>query len=252
MKDKLTMILTTVKVLVSMLITYLVLFKGDAGALVYNIGAFLVGGNFIVGLSSIAIATLFYVVAMYNLTVNCTSLKILKQFLIIFDGTLVAINLILGCFIVSVFNQMPFDDAISKFTVLTTGAAVVYYLGSLFITLLISKLQSNLQDNTLFNLGENNNPFTFTGRITRKAYLITKFSMSAIFLSAISLVNVESAFTLRALITLVTFAVGLFAASKRLRDVQWSQLLLIIWAIPFLGLLVGVPLLLIGSKQDNK
>jgi|GEM_PF-5669311 membrane protein len=195
---------------------------------------------------------------MYNLTINYTELRRLKQFLIIFDGTLVAVNLILGCFIASAFNQMPFDDAISKFIVLATGAAIIYYSISLAITLLISKLQ-NKQDNVLSNFDENNNPFTFTGRIARKPYLITKFSMSAIFLLATSVIKhmnlAEYSIIFPALIifiaTFIAFAVGLIAASKRLRDVQWSQLFLIIWAIPFIGLIIGVPLLFMGSKQSD-
>lgn len=143
MKDKLTITLISIKVIISIFITYLVLFKGDAGALIHNIGAFLAAGNYIIGLSSLAGATIFYIFAMYNLTINYTSLKSLKQFLTIFDGILVVINLILGCFIASVFNQMPFYDAIIKFIILSTGTAVVYYLTSVFITLLILKLGNN-------------------------------------------------------------------------------------------------------------
>ncbi len=45
LKDKLTITLTAVKVLISTFITYLILFKGDAGTLVHNIGAFLIGGK---------------------------------------------------------------------------------------------------------------------------------------------------------------------------------------------------------------
>lgn len=256
LKDKLNIILTSAKVLFSLFLTCLILTKGDAGSWVHNIGSFLVGGNSGIGVTAVANATLLYILAMYNLTLNNIFLKGLKQFLLIFDISLVVINSVLGIYIATVCNQMPLDDAISKYVILTVGAAVVCYAISLFVVLLISKLQSNLQDNLHKTLDENNNPFTFTNRITRKPYLITKFLMLVIFITGITTIkhlnlNEYFALILTALITFITFGIGLFAASKRLRDIKWSQLFLIILAIPLLGLIIEFPLLFVPTKQTN-
>lgn len=252
LKDKLTVTLTTIKILISVFITYLILIKGDAGAIIYHIGTFFIGGNYIIGLSSMANATALYVLAMYNLTINYTHLKKLKQSLLLFDFALVIINLALGLFIGTTRNQMLFDDAISKFIILATGSAVVYYTISLLVVLLIRKFQPNAHDNLESDLNTNNNPFSFVGKIARKSYFITKASMLVIFLGAISIIKIapltEYSIMLMTILIFIAFSVGLFAASKRLRDIKWSQLILIIWAIPFLGLAVGIPLLFIKSK----
>lgn len=256
LKNKLNIILTSVKVLFSLFFTCLILTKGDAGSLVHNIGSFFVGGNSVVGVTAVANATLLYILAMYNLSLNSILLKGFKRFLLIFDISLAVINSFLGIYIATVCNQMPLDDAISKYIILTVGAAVVCYAISLFVMLLISKQQSNLQDNLPKTLDENNNPFTFTNRITRKPYLITKILMLIIFIIGITSVNHLNlneyvVLLLKALITFITFGIGLFAASKRLRDIKWSQLFLIIWTIPLLGLIIGFPLLFVPTKQTN-
>lgn len=253
LKDKLNVILTTIKVFVSVFITYLILLKGDAGSLIYHIGTFLVGGNCVVGLSSLANITLLYILAMYNLTTNNPSLKRLKQILLIIDIALIFINLGLSTYIAATFNQMSIDDAINKYLVLTAGAAIVCFVISLIIMLLLLKFQYNLQNRLSLNL--NNNPFTFTNRITRKSYLITKILILFIFLAGMAVIkNLEQneySFILIAIITFITYGANLFAASKRLRDIKWSQLFLIIWTIPFLGLIIGIPLLFVKTKYEH-
>lgn len=256
LKNKLTIVLTAIKVLISIFITCLILTKGDAGILIHHIGYFLVGGNYIVGLSSLANVTLLYILAMYNLTINHTQIKKLKQFLLIFDFSLIIINLVLGTCIATVYYRMQFNDAISKIIILGTGSAMIYYIMSLIIILLISKTQNNLSNNLHSSFTVNNNPFTFIGRMEQIPYLITKSSMLVILLIAVIIIKhcgqPEFSVILTTLSAFVTFLVGLFAASKRLRDIKWSQLFLIIWAIPFLGLVIGIPLLFIKTKQvDN-
>ena len=49
----------------------------------------------------------------------------------------------------------------------------------------------------------------------------------------------------------IVFVVAFYAASKRLRDIQWSQWLLLPWAIPFVGLIVGIPLFFVKSKFNS-
>ena len=57
-KNKGNILLLGIKVAFSIFITYLIIFKGDAGFLIHNIGAFFVGGNYIIGLSSLANITI--------------------------------------------------------------------------------------------------------------------------------------------------------------------------------------------------
>lgn len=247
-------VLISIKVLLSLFITYLIVFKGDAGTLVYSIGSFLVGGNYIVGLFSLASATLLYILAMYNLTVNYKSLIKLKQILLVFDICLVIISLLLGTFIASAVNKMVYADAISKFVILTTGAAIVYYITSLIVVLLLPKIQK-IEDNTPLDCLTNNNPVTFTGRIERLPYLITKICTLVIFLINLFIIKFFSQLEYTVIFIVITlfiyFLVGLFAASKRLRDIKWSQWLLLIWIIPFFGLIIGLPLLFVKGKYTN-
>ena len=50
----------------------------------------------------------------------------------------------------------------------------------------------------------------------------------------------------------IFFILSLFAVNKRLQDIKWHPLLLIIWAVPFLGLTIGLPLFFIKTKQNDK
>ena len=165
-------ILLGVKILLSIFITYLIMFKGDAGLLIHNIGAFFVGGNYIIGLSLLANITVFYVLAMYNLVFEFNGLKKNKNSLIIFDIILVLINLLAVIYIACQHYQMPVQDALSKYIVLAVGAAVIYYVTSILFLFITSGTKNKLSDD--FNLNINNNPFIFTGKMGRRAYLITK------------------------------------------------------------------------------
>ncbi len=250
-KDKINLILLGLKIVLSLFITYLILFKGDAGFLIHGIGAFFVGGNYIIGLSSLANITVFYILALYNLTLNCTSLTKFKNNLLIFDLILVIINIVLSTFIACTYYQMPFQDAISKYIVLSAGATTIYYLMSLLVMLVKLKMQNN--SSTDIDLDINNNPFSFTGKIGRCSYLITKVVILFLFFMTVfilKLCNFEYTVILLALLLFLIFSASLFTASKRLRDIKWKQWLLIIWAIPVIGLCIGLPLLVIKSKQD--
>ena len=239
------------KILLSLFITYLILFKGDAGFLIHGIGAFFVGGNYIIGLSSLANITVFYILALYNLTLNCTSLTKFKNNLLIFDLILVITNIVLSTFIACTYSQMPLQDAISKYIILSVGAATVYYAMSILVIWVKLKSQNNSSTDVILNI--NNNPFSFTGKIHRGSYLITKAIILLFFLIAdliLKSYKSEYIIMLQVLLLLLIFLVSLFAASKRLRDIKWKQWLLIIWAIPYIGLCIGLPLLIIKSKQD--
>ena len=251
LRDKINVILLGLKILFSLFITYLILFKGDAGFLIHNIGAALVGGNYILGLSSLASITVFYILVLYNLTLNRKSLTKVKNSLFIFDLILVITNIVLAIFIANTYYQMPLQDAISKYIILSVGAATIYYIMSIFIIWVRSKMENN--SSTDIDLDINNNPFSFTGIIGRCSYLITKTVILLLFLTTVFILkhyNSEYMVILLALLLFLSFSTSLFAASKRLRDIKWKQWLLIIWVIPFIGLCIGFPLLVIKSKQD--
>ena len=253
-KNKGNMLLLFLKVAFSIFITYLIIFKGDAGFLIHNIGAFFVGGNYIIGLSSLANITIFYILALYNITSNCKSLTKLKNNLLIFDFVLVLVNTVLAIYIAYNYYQMPIQDAVSKYIILSVGASTVYYAMSILVIWLKSKMQNNSSTDSVLNI--NNNPFSFTGKIGRCAYLITKFIALTFFLITILILrNYQSGHIslLLALLIFIIFSIGLFAASKRLRDIKWKQWLLIIWAIPYIGgICIGLPLLIIKGKQDTE
>lgn len=253
-KNKGNMLLLFLKVAFSIFITYLIIFKGDAGFLIHNIGAFFVGGNYIIGLSSLANITVFYILALYNVTSNCRSLTKLKNNLLIFDFVLVLMNTLLAIYIAYNYYQMPVQDAVSKYIILSVGAAVIYYLMTIFVILFNLKMKQDYNVISDTNLETNNNPFSFTGKIGRCVYLITKFVALIFFLITISILqNYQSEYTsiLLALFIFIIFSIGLFAASKRLRDIKWKQWLLLIWAIPIIGLSIGIPLLVIKGKQND-
>ena len=253
LRDKINVILLGLKILLSLFITYLILFKGDAGFLIQGIGTFFVGGNYIVGLSSLASITVFYILALYNLTLNCKSLIKIRNSLFVFDLILVITDLVLAIFIACGYSQMQLQDAISKYIILSVGASTVYYAMSILVIWVESKMQNNSSTDSVLNI--NNNPFSFTGKIGRCAYLITKFIALTFFLITILILrNYQSGHTsvLLALLIFIIFSIGLFAASKRLRDIKWKQWLLIIWAIPYIGLCIGLPLLIIKGKQDTE
>lgn len=73
--NKLIIPAISIKSIISIFITYLILFNGNAGSLIHYIGNFLVAGNYIIGLVSLVNITLLYIVMMHNLTFHNMLLK---------------------------------------------------------------------------------------------------------------------------------------------------------------------------------
>ncbi len=140
-KNKANMLLLVTKVAISIFITYLILIKGNAGFLIHNIGAFFVAGNYIIGLFSLVSITVFYILALYSITLNCRDLTKLKNNLLIFDLVLVLVNTVLAIYIANNYYQMPIQDAVSKYIILSVGAAVIYYLMSIWVILFNLKMK---------------------------------------------------------------------------------------------------------------
>ena len=102
----------------------------------------------------------------------------------------------------------------------------------------------NISDSEIKN---NNNPLAFSGKIGRKPYFITKFfiliTCFMVNVIASAYQNTELFMILLQFSYFIFFAISLFAANKRLKDINW---------IPFLGLTIGVPLFFVKTKQINK
>lgn len=102
----------------------------------------------------------------------------------------------------------------------------------------------------------NLNPLTPRGRITRLPYLFTKIGIVT-FLFIAQIVhgiakeqNFNLMFLYVALILLLVIA-EICVTSKRLRDIQWSQWILILWLFPYASVVISILLLFIKSKTDN-
>lgn len=252
MNTKLTNIALSIKLFIALFITWLILFKGDAGYIIHNIGTFTYGGNCFSGLARLLDITLLYIVILYGLYTNHKCFVKVKNILLYSDIILVIANLTLGTYIYSVYYQMPLSDAIHKFIILALGSAFIYYIMGIIVSLLVLKNQNKTEDFLESNLIKNNNPLSFKGRIERLPYFITKFVL--FILSAIIVAiyyQKEYMVIVEAILLFLIFAFKLFAASKRLRDIKWSQLLLILWAVPIFGIVIGLPLFFVKTKQQN-
>ena len=105
----------------------------------------------------------------------------------------------------------------------------------------------------------NNFPFSFKGRLGRLNYLYTKIGLIIIFILGVFIkasgkaLNVDFLYYISYLVSLVFWIGCIFAASKRLRDICWSQWYLLFWFIPlpFVALLADIPLFFIKGKYFN-
>ena len=244
------------KVLFSLFISYLVIFKGDAGSLVNAIGNFIVAGNYILGLIYTITILAIYPLLLHNLIFTRINLCSLKNKLLVFDIALILTNAIGSIFVSTKVYQMPLSDAQSKYGILTAGTAILFILSTIILLTILRNLDTEgLSSKELIY---NKNPLSFTGKISRLPYFITKLLIMifAIMLTAICnlTLNSTSRFDIvmcQSIVLPIIFLLALYAASKRLRDIKWSQWLLIIWAIPYVGLVIGIPLLFVKSKIND-
>ena len=244
-----------IKVILSLLITYFILFKGDAGIIINNIGNFIVSGNGFVGLVMLISILALYPAVIFNFTSVNNNLQKIGNSLIGFDLILTCINLCLGILYDVKFLDMPIADAFAKFIILANGSAIVYILITvctlLFIKYFICKDNTQPQDNIKIN----NLPLYFSGRIERIPYIVTKiiFYLFLIIIGFMKQHYSKDMFDVYAIAYYISiqviFVLSFYTASKRLRDIKWSQWFLILWSIPILGISVGLPLLFIKSKH---
>ncbi len=253
--NKIEKALVAVKIIFSLFISYLVVFKGDAGSLVNAIGNFIVRGNYIVGLISTITILAIYPLLLNNLTFNLVKLNALKNKLLIFDIVVILVNFAMSIFINNKIYQMPLEDALSKYGILTAGTTVLFIILTIIILAILKKLSTDVS--SLKELICNKNPLSFTGTINRLPYFITKLvlfvmaSIPAFYKTMNNQIDVIQFMFFQIIILQIVFVLAFYAASKRLRDIQWSQWLLLIWAIPFVGLIVGIPLLFVKSKINK-
>ena len=121
----------------------------------------------------------------------------------------------------------------------------------------IAEVKKIEPENTVY-INMNNNPLSPVGRIERLPYILTKFGLIVTYIvaqmcrsyyEASNIIN--SFFYVYVVLMLLFFIVGTFAASKRLRDIRWSQWCLFIWTIPIAGIGVEAPLLFLKGKYDK-
>ena len=253
--NKIEKALVAVKIVFSLFVSYLIIFKGDAGSLVNAIGNFIVNGNYIIGLISTITILAIYPLLLHNLTCNVSHLKLLKNKLLTFDIAIIFANFAISIFISNKIYQMPLEDALPKYGILTAGTTVLFIILTIITLAILRKLSANVS--SLKELICNKNPLGFTGTINRLPYLITKLvlfviaSVPAFYKTINNQIDEMHFIILQFLILQIVFVLAFYAASKRLRDIQWSQWLLLPWAIPFVGLIIGIPLLFVKSKINN-
>ena len=253
--NKIEKSLVVVKAVFSLLISYLVIFKGDAGSLVNAIGSFIVAGNYIIGLIYTITILAIYPLLLHNLTFNLVKLNALKNKLLTFDIIVIFANFIISIFINNKIYNKPIEMAQMDSVILTAGTVILFVLMTIILLAILKKLDTEVPSSN--ELMCNKNPLSFTGTINRLPYFITKlilFVMVSIpvFYKTINNQIDEMQFLFLQFVVLqIVFVIAFYAASKRLRDIQWSQWLLILWAIPFVGLIVGIPLLFVKSKINN-
>lgn len=253
--NKIEKALVAVKIIFSLFISYLVLFKGDAGSLVNAIGNFIVSGNYIVGLIYTITILAIYPLLLNNLTFNLVKLNALKNKLLIFDIVVILVNFAMSIFINNKIYQMPLEAAQATCAILTAGTTVLFIILTIIILAILKKLSTDVS--SLKELICNKNPLSFTGTINRLPYFITKLvlfvmaSIPAFYKTMNNQIDVIQFMFFQIIILQIVFVLAFYAASKRLRDIQWSQWLLLIWAIPFVGLIVGIPLLFVKSKINK-
>lgn len=253
-KFKVDKLLILIKITISLFITYLILFKGDAGIIIHNIGSFIASGNSLIGFIMLISIQALSPAIIYSFTNQNNDLYKISKVLFCFDTVLVFINLCCGFLYSVMFLQMPISDAFSKFIILATGSVIIYILLTVCTLLLIKYFVNKNLEQPPNNLVFNNNPLFFYGRMKRVPYLITKvffyiFLIGVFFIKQNFSKSIFDIYDVTYLISQqIIFILSFYAASKRLRDIKWSQCFLILWSIPFIGIGVGLPLLFVKSK----
>ncbi len=249
--------LIVIKTILSIFITYLILSKGDAGIIINNIGNFIVSGNGLVGLTMLLSIFALCPAIVYNFTQINNNLQKISNSLLCFDGILICVNLFFGILYNIKFLNMPIADAFAKFIILANGSAVIYILMTICVLLLIKYLSHIENEEIEDKIKINNIPLCFNGRIERKPYFITK-TIFYIFLITIGFIKQQYSkdmFDLYEIIYLISmqviFILSFYTASKRLRDIKWSQWFLVLWSIPILGICIGLPLIFVKGKFVN-
>ena len=116
----------------------------------------------------------------------------------------------------------------------------------------------------------NNFPFSLKGRIERGVYFLQKIALFMLGILLQLIINVvkfltknfQSTENLLPIIfglsilflfgAIIHIFVSVSAASKRLRDLKRSQWLLLVWLIPIIGGVVGIPLLILKGKYAKE
>ena len=164
--------------LYSLFISYLVIFKGDAGSLVNAIGNFIVAGNYMIGYMYTITILAIYPLLLHNLTFTRVNLCSLKNKLLTFDIALILTNAIVSIFVSTKVYQMPLTDAHAKYGILTAGITILFILSTIILLAILRNLDTETPNSK--ELMCNKNPLYFIGKISRFPYFVTKLILFVI------------------------------------------------------------------------
>ena len=130
------------KVCIQILITYLILTKGDAGRFIHDFGVALHQGNAISGVFRLIFLFIIYLIIILIATHKYRQQIKIMLSLYVFDIILTLVNLFCSTIVYCKVYDMPLDDALFKFVTLASGSAIIYILLGLLILIPIKKYQS--------------------------------------------------------------------------------------------------------------
>lgn len=136
-KDKFLYVLLVIKTLLSFVLSYNLVAKGDCGGLVNALGNFIVGGNVFIGFFVFGIITVINLILVgiaFSLLAKGLPRRLLLQSSLL-DLILLFIALYYGLQLWVGSYMMPFEDAISKISILITGLGFLLYFINFAITL---------------------------------------------------------------------------------------------------------------------
>jgi len=136
-KDKILYVLLVIKTFLAFVLSYNLVAKGDCGSLVNALGNFIIGGNVFIGLFVFGILTVINLILVgiaFSLLPKGLQRRLLLQSSLL-DLILLFVGFYYGTVLWMGSYMMPFEDAISKISILITGLGFLLYFINFAITL---------------------------------------------------------------------------------------------------------------------
>lgn len=129
-------ITVAIKILISLFISFLILIKSDAGALINSIGDIIVGGNYILGYIYVFIIIVILALGLYFLTHNHKMLSNVKNKLLVFDILIAHTTAIWGVMIGTICYKMPLTLSVA-INIVSLAGSVTFYLLLTFVICIV-------------------------------------------------------------------------------------------------------------------